>query len=517
MPLPDPLNPDATPATTIGEKREVLARNLLHTNSDAGDIPLDSPAVSLHNLPFPDITDGEIKNSVFGAGNTAAGEDEIPTAVLKIGWHLIEGKVSQLFRRCLVAGHHPACLKSAILVINKPNKPDRSNPRSYRPIALLSVLVKSLERLVARWLAWISINARVIASQQFGALPLRSATDLTTCLVHDVESTLNSKRTASLLTLDVRGAFDSVLPGLLARRLREQGWPDHLIRWVIPFSTGRSVKIRLDGTTGPSLEVHCGLRQGSPASPIFFMLHIAPLFTMGTSGTKFGYADDIAILRTSSTSYANAELLSQDLQKILEWGRQESVSFDHGKTELLHFSRRRADQDAGTTPAVTSGPITVTESQRLPYTRWLGVLFDKKHSFKWHACATTEKVLKVGHALSSLRNTVRVAPPHLVRHAALACVLPIAYYGAESWWPGRFRQGARARISNRVESTLHRLEKVVFICAGAILPVYRTTPTAALLRESGIRPSEIAPRREGSRCYCATPSTRPLSPSSTPS
>lgn len=316
--------------------------------------------------------------------------------------------------------------------------------------------------------------------------------DLTTCLVHDVESTLNSKRTASLLTLDVRGAFDSVLPGRLARRLREQGWPNHLIQWVISFSTGRSAKIRLDGMTGPGVEVHCGLPQGSPASPILFMLYIAPLFTMGTSGTKFGYADDIAILRTSSTLYANAELLSQELQEILEWGRQEGVTFDHGKTELLHFSHRQDDQDAGTTPSVTSGPITVTESQRLPYTRWLGVLFDKKLSFKWHARATTEKALKVGHALSSLGNTVRGAPLHLVRQAALACVLPIAYYGAESWWPGRFRQGARARISNRVEFTLHRLDKVVFTCARAILSVYRTTPTSALLRESGLRPSEIA-------------------------
>ncbi|KAI1001172.1 hypothetical protein K3495_g7025 [Podosphaera aphanis] len=124
--LKDSLNPDATSATTIEEKREVLARNLLHTNSDAGDTPLDSPAVSLHNLPFPDITDGEIKNSVFSAGKTAAGEDEIPTVVLKIGWHLIEGNAFQLFRRCLAAGHHPACFKSAILVIiHKSNKPDR--------------------------------------------------------------------------------------------------------------------------------------------------------------------------------------------------------------------------------------------------------------------------------------------------------------------------------------------------------------------------------------------------------
>lgn len=352
---------------SIEEKREVLTRNLLQSDSVAGDIALDSPAVGQRTLPFPDITDSEVKDAVFSAGNTAAGEDEIPTAVLKIGWNLIESKVSQLFRACLVAGHHPACFKSAIVVvINKPNKPDKTNPRSHCPIALLSVLGKSLERLVARRLAWRSTDAKVIASQQFGALPLRSATDLTTCLVHDVEAALNNKRTASLLTLDVRGAFDGVLPGHLARRLREQGWPDHLVRWVISFSTSRTVKIRLDGSTGPNLEVSCGLPQGSPASPILFMLYLALLFTMGSPKTKFGYADDVAILRPSPSLTVNAELLPQDLQDILEWGRQEGIIFDHGKTELMHFSRRRSDQDPMTTPGVASGPITVTENQRFP-------------------------------------------------------------------------------------------------------------------------------------------------------
>ena len=133
------------------------------------------------------------------------------------------------------------------LLPTKPNKPDRTSPRAYRPIALLSVLGKGLERLLARKMAWLAITLRVLTDQQFGALPLRSAVDLTTCLTHDIEESLNKGLKASLLTIDVKGAFDSVLPGRLVRRLREQGWPDNLVRWVQSFATGRSVKIRLDG------------------------------------------------------------------------------------------------------------------------------------------------------------------------------------------------------------------------------------------------------------------------------
>jgi hypothetical protein len=165
-----------------------------------------------------------------------------------------------LFQNYLLYGHHPAYFRTTILaIIPKPNKADRSSPRSYRPIALLSVLGKGLKRLLARKIAWLTVTLRVTNSQQFGALPLRSSVDLTTCLTHDVEEALATGYKASLLTMDVKGAFDAVLPGRLARRLREQGWPDHLVRWVYSFATQRTVRIRLDGDTGPETLITYGL------------------------------------------------------------------------------------------------------------------------------------------------------------------------------------------------------------------------------------------------------------------
>lgn len=103
-----------------------------------------------------------------------------------------------------------------------------SYPRSYRPIALLSVLGKGLERVVARRMSWLAIQHEILVRQQFGALPKRSSVDLTTCLTHDVETALTRNETATVATLDIKGAFDAVLPGWLVRRLREQGWPAHL-------------------------------------------------------------------------------------------------------------------------------------------------------------------------------------------------------------------------------------------------------------------------------------------------
>ncbi|KAI1005310.1 hypothetical protein K3495_g2908 [Podosphaera aphanis] len=72
-----------------------------------------------------------------------------------------------------------------------------------------------------------------------------------------------------------------------------------------------------------------------------------------------------------------------------------------------------------------------------------------------------------------------------------ACVLPVAHFGAETWWPGKSRVNGGKVVSSRVGFHLEALDKVHRACARAILPVFRTTPSTALLRETGFFPAQI--------------------------
>ncbi|CCU81781.1 reverse transcriptase, putative [Blumeria hordei DH14] len=201
--------------------------------------------------------------------------------------------------------------------------------------------------------------------------------------------------------------------------------------WVGSFASCWTVCVCLDGVTGPPQHVDRGLPQGSSASPVLFMLYISPLFKMGMKRKRFGYADDIALLETGPSLLSNCTDLSHLLVEAIEWG-----------------------------------DIMVSEDPNKPYTHWLGVHFDRTLSFKWHE------------------------RPQLIRQTILACTFPIAYYGAETWWPGRIRYRNRL-ISNRVEGHLSTLRKVILTGARAILPVYRTTPIPILYRESGLLPPDL--------------------------
>jgi hypothetical protein len=218
------------------------------------------------------------------------------------------------------------------------------------------------------------------------------------------------------------------------------------------------------------------------------MLYIAPILHLGNPKRRFGYTDDIALVAISTDFQSNCDQLQTSLHEALSWGNSEGITFDPAKSELLHFTRGREGDNR---PLLGVNAGTYSISEKLGPLRWLGVVFDRKLTFKQHVQTLSTKALEVGNALKSLGKTTHGVPPHLLQQSVKACVLKKGYYGAETWWLGRFRHSSSRRISNRIGSHIQLLEKVVYSGARAALPAYHTTPTAALLKESQILPPEI--------------------------
>ena len=116
-----------------------------------------------------------------------------------------------------------------MVLLEKPNR-DPTTIKGWRSIDLLSRIGKGLERLLAKRMVHLAITCDVVGHQKFGALPKRSATDLVSCVVHDVEEARSRGWVATFVTLDVQGAFDPVLHNRLIRRMQAQGWPDSILR-----------------------------------------------------------------------------------------------------------------------------------------------------------------------------------------------------------------------------------------------------------------------------------------------
>jgi hypothetical protein len=96
------------------------------------------------------------------------------------------------------------------IVIPKPNKPDYSDPKAYRPIELLNCLGKILEKLMAMRITTMAEGHHLLHPDQIGGRPQTSAIDATLALAHDVEMGKSMKLITSAPFLDVCGAFNKV-------------------------------------------------------------------------------------------------------------------------------------------------------------------------------------------------------------------------------------------------------------------------------------------------------------------
>jgi ribonuclease HI len=483
--------------TSASEKQELLRHTLLSRHLGATDIPYDSPAVPARGMESPPLEEAEVFASTCQVTSSAPGEDEITAKALREAWPLLGKRITALFNNCLQQGHHPAPFKYArVVIIPKPGDRDRTLPKSYRPIALLSCLGKGLERLLARRMVYLALHHKVLARDQCGAISRRAATDLTTALYADIEEIWARRRVAGIITIDIRGAFDGVLPGRLLLRIRQQGWPPPLVAWVKSFLTSRTASITLDQDTSPPFNLLCGLPQGSPVSPILFLLYIAPILQLPTScRSRFGYSDDACFLAEGWDLSSCQLALQATLDLVRTWGQNNGVLFAEEKTELQYFTPGyRAQAEI---------PVQAGDHQIKPnsVTRWLGVYFNRYLTFKDHVRRACARARKISAHVKHLCGTTYGANAALLRQTVQGCALTTLFYGCGTWFSRRLRQ-----------SSIDEIQKTLNHAARAILPVYCTTPVAALMRETGWAPARAWLERAHDRLAARIATTEPLHP-----
>lgn len=460
------------------DKAALLKSTLLDRQLDAEDFPPDVPTIPNRIVNCPNITDYEIFKAVCVAKSSSPGGDKVPAKILRACWPVIKDRVCHLFRKCVQIGIHPKIFKQAkIIMIPKNGQRDRTLPKSYRPIALLSCLGKGLKRLFAQRMAFLAVKNKILGRYQCSAVPKRCAIDLTTALTTDIQTAWDNNQAAAIATLDVRGAFDGVLQNRLNFRLRTQGWPENFVRWVDSFMSNRSATIIIDNYISEEFNLKCRLPQGSPASPILFLLYMKPLFK-SASGINLGYADDMCLLVRGRTIPDCGQILQRRLDKVLSHANDLGIPFDIEKTELQYFHRKR---DITKEVPLKFGQKIICSNDS---TRWLGINFDRKVTFRTHINHTSTKALSALSHIRQLSSTIQDLSPLLARQAVQATALTALFYGTETWITfknHRFMVG--------------RIQKILNQATKAILPVYKTTPVSVLLRETGWAPAEAWPNR----------------------
>jgi len=112
--------------------------------------------------------------------------------------------------KCLKEGSFPRqWKKSSIVAIVKPGKEDNRDASKYRPISLLNVVGKVLDRLMIDRIMHHVHSSAGLNSNQYGFIPQRGTVDAAMAVKAIIEENLKQKNYTAVVSLDVQGAFDA--------------------------------------------------------------------------------------------------------------------------------------------------------------------------------------------------------------------------------------------------------------------------------------------------------------------
>ena len=164
-----------------------------------------------------------------------------------------------------------------------------------------------------------------------------------------------------------------------------------LVCWVASFMIDRRALLVIDGHAGEEAPISSGLPQGSLVSLILFVLYVRGLAAAieaaipGVRGLSF--VDDQGLVTAASSISEACRILQRAAKVAVDWGVENGVQFDPGKTEAAFFTRQHKDRFMR---SVRRARITVSgvQAKIMPYTvRWLGIILDRRFTLQNHYTA----------------------------------------------------------------------------------------------------------------------------------
>ena len=178
--------------------------------------------------------------------NSAPGNDDITYQLLKKLPNLPLQKLLDFFnhlwnREQIV----PEWKESIIIPIPKPGA-DKSNPQSYRPIALTSALCKIQERLITTRLTWLLEKNNIINPNQSAYRKHRSTLDHLIRLQDNINKSINTKGTTIAIFFDFSKAFDMLWKDGLIYKMKQCGINGRILNWIEDFLSDRKIRVNLN-------------------------------------------------------------------------------------------------------------------------------------------------------------------------------------------------------------------------------------------------------------------------------
>ena len=276
------------------------------------------------------------------------------------------------------------------------NKLDVSN---YRPISLLPLPGKLLEKIVHKKLSYYLELNNLLCNEQCGFRKERSTVHSIVNLTDSLLKAMNNSQTCMAVFIDLKKAFDTINHKILLRKFEYIGIKGDLLLWISNYLHERTQKTFANGHLSESLPITCGVPQGSILGPLFFITYINDMQNYLQTTNLGLYADDTVLFSHANDNALLQKGLQTTLNKFQKWCQMNALTINVKKTKFMIFGTRSKIKKAKKLKLQVNGqPL-----QQVPSYKYLGVTLDSVLSYSHHISMVINTVSHKAYILSKIR------------------------------------------------------------------------------------------------------------------
>lgn len=310
------------------------------------------------------------------------------TTLLRTVLEIVLIPLTKLINQCVRVGIFPDSLKVAsVIPIYK--KGDRSDPLNYRPISILPIISKVIEKFLTIQIVEYFEAQHLLTSRQYGFRPGRSTQDAILDYVDQTLSCFENKRYSVAVFCDLTKAFDCVSHYILIEKLRAYGFGLPALELMSSYLSGRSQMVKLKDRRSGMLPVLSGVPQGSILGPVLFLAYINDMDGSLTDSHAIFYADDTTLMLSCDNLGDALDRSSELLSRAELWFTANKLALNRAKTSTLVSTLRDVSGVEGNCPV-----------------KFLGVHLDSDLSWRSHGDNLANSLTSVCYALRQLANRV---------------------------------------------------------------------------------------------------------------
>lgn len=362
----------------------------------------------------------------------SSGHDNISNKLLKETIDDILVPMTHIINQSLATGIVPKEMKIAkVIPIHKSSDP--SILKNYRPVSLLPVFSKLLERIVYDKLMKFLITKNILYKHQYGFRPKHSTTHPIIHLLNHCATSVSKPDPEFTLAVlcDLSKAFDVINHDILLRKLNNYGIRGIAYDWFKSYLSDRQQFVEIDGKISQRVPIQIGVPQGSILGPLLYLLYVNDIGN-SCSGNILSFADDTTLYMSHSDLnelYAKANMHANELY---QWFCSNKLSLNAKKTKYIVLRPKHMKGDLSR----YSITIDSTKLDRIgndcieKSTKFLGMHIDENLTWKQHIAAVKRKV---SSTLFSMKQVKHVLPLASLRTLYFALIHPHLSYGIMTW------------------------------------------------------------------------------------